>query len=170
MSGQFGFGTSGSSPGPFRPSNYRVREVRFSVMRQSASDPRELSNPSAIIDLVHALGDTIIPDDAREHFIVLMLNAKNRLVAFHRVSTGTLSSTLVQPREVFGPALRTMGVGSIVLVHNHPSGDPTPSREDIRLTRQLAEAGRLLDLPVHDHVVIGDADAWISFSERGLLC
>ena len=176
MGGQFGFGTSGSSPGPRsgamfgRAINYRVREVRFSVVRESASDPRELSHPSAVVQLVRRLGDAIIPDDAREHFVVLMLSAKNRLVAFHRVSTGTLSGTLVQPREVFGPALRTMGVASIVLVHNHPSGDPTPSREDIRLTRQLADAGRLLDLPVHDHVVIGDANAWLSFSERGLLC
>jgi DNA repair protein RadC len=175
MNGEFGFGASGSSPGPSgaamfgRPVNYRVREVRFSVVRESAFDPRELSNPAAVIDLVLALGDACIPDDAREHFIVLMLNAKNRLVAFHRVSTGTLSGTLVQPREVFGPALRTMGVASIVLVHNHPSGDPTPSREDLRLTRQLIEAGRLLDMPVHDHVVIGDANAWLSFSERGLL-
>jgi DNA repair protein RadC len=150
--------------------NYRVREVRFSVVRASASsDPRELSNPGSVVDLVRSLGDSMIPDDAREHFIVLMLNAKNRLVAFHRVSTGTLSGTLVQPREVFGPALRTMGVASIVLVHNHPSGDPTPSREDVRLTRQLAESGRLLDLPVHDHIVIGDAEAWMSFSDRGLL-
>ena len=175
MSGQFGFGTSGSSPGPsgaaiFRHSvNYRVREVRFSVVRVSAFDPRELSTPAAVVDLVRRLGDAAIPDDAREHFLVLMLNAKNRLVAFHRVSTGTLSGTLVQPREVFGPALRTMGVASIVLVHNHPSGDPTASREDIRLTRQLVDAGRLLELPVHDHVVIGSADAWMSFSERGLL-
>jgi DNA repair protein RadC len=87
MRGQFGFGTSGSSPGPSsaamfeRAVNYRVREVRFSVVRESAFDPRELSNPAAVIDLVLTLGDAMIPDDAREHFLVLMLNAKNRLVA-----------------------------------------------------------------------------------------
>jgi DNA repair protein RadC len=175
MSGQFGFGTSGSSPGPSAvtsegPVNYRIREVRFSVVRESASDPHELSTPAAVFDLVSKLGDAMFPDDAREHFVVLMLNAKNRLVAFHRVSTGTLSGTLVQPREVFGPALRTMGVASIVLVHNHPSGDPTPSREDIRLTRQLAESGRLLDLPVHDHVVVADGTgSFVSLREQGVL-
>jgi DNA repair protein RadC len=178
MSGQFGFGTSGSSPGLSsaamfeRRVNYRVREVRFSVVRESVSDPRDLSTPAAVVDLVSKLGDAMIPDDAREHFIVLLLNAQNRLVAFHRVSSGTLSGTLVQPREVFGPALRTMGVASIVLVHNHPSGDPTPSREDLRLTRQLVDAGRLLDMPVHDHVIVGtglDSAAWVSFADRGLL-
>jgi DNA repair protein RadC len=65
-----------------------------------------------------------------------------------------------------------MGVASIILVHNHPSGDPTPSREDLRLTRQLSEAGKLLDVPVHDHVILGtglDSAAWVSFADRGLL-
>jgi DNA repair protein RadC len=176
MNGEFGFGASGSSPGPSgaamfgRPVNYRVREVRFSVVRESVSDPRELSPPASVVALVGKLGDAMLPDDAREHFVVLMLNAKNRLVAFHRVSTGTLSGTLVQPREVFGPALRTMGVASIVLVHNHPSGDPTPSREDLRLTRQLVEAAHLLDLKLHDHIIVGNgADAFMSFADRGIL-
>ena len=176
MNGEFGFGASGSSPGSSkaamlrRSANYHVREVRFSVVRESVSDPRELSNPAAVIDLVLTLGGACIPDDAREHFIVLMLNARNRLVAFHRVSTGTLSGTLVQPRKIFGPALRTMGVASVVLVHNHPSGDPTPSREDLRLTRQLVDAGRLLDMPVHDHIIVGNgADPFMSFADRGIL-
>jgi DNA repair protein RadC len=88
MSGQFGFGTSGSSPGPFRPRNYRVCEVRFSVVRESASDLRDLSNPSAVNSLVRGLGDTMIPDDAREHFSVLMLNAENRLVAQREAHSG----------------------------------------------------------------------------------
>jgi DNA repair protein RadC len=71
---------------------------------------------------------------------------------------------------VLGPALRIMGVASLVLVHNHPSGDPIPSQDDIRLTRQLVEAGRLLDLTIHDHVIIGDGrDACVSFVEQGLL-
>jgi len=183
MSGQFGFGATGSSPPQKRPprragapaaANYRIREVRFSVVREphETYDPRELAKPVAVVELVRRLGDLCIPDDAREHFVLFMLNAKNSLVAFHRVSTGTLSSTLVAPREVFGPALRTMGIASLVLVHNHPSGDPEPSREDARLTRQLVEAGPLLDVPVVDHIVIGSLgrDArWISFAERRLL-
>jgi DNA repair protein RadC len=73
------------------------------------------------------------------------------------------------PARSLRPALRE-GAASLVLIHNHPSGDPTPSREDIRLTRQLVDAGRLLDLPVHDHVIVGNGPgAWVSFTERGLL-
>ena len=70
---------------------------------------------------------------------------------------------------MFGPALRVMGVASIILVHNHPSGEPTPSREDLRLTKQLVEAGQLLDITVHDHVIVGAAGAYVSFADRGLL-
>lgn len=160
------FKTNGNSP----PRNYRVREVRFSVVRESSPNPANLSSPSDVADLIRALGENAIPDDAREHFVVLMLNAQNRLVAFHRTATGTLSASLVHPREVFGPALRTLGVASLILVHNHPSGDPTPSREDTRLTRQLSEAGKLLDITVHDHLIIGNGTGrWVSFAERGLL-
>ena len=160
------FTTNGNSP----PENYRVREVRFSVVRASAPAPANLASPAAVADLIRALGEDAVPDDAREHFLVLMLNAQNRLVAFHRAAIGSLSASLVHPREVFGPALRTMGVASLILVHNHPSGDPTPSREDVRLTRQLSEAGRLLDLAVHDHVIVGNGTGqWVSLAERGLL-
>jgi DNA repair protein RadC len=62
-----------------------------------------------------------------------------------------------------------MGVASIILVHNHPSGEPAPSREDLRLTKQLVEAGKLLDITVHDHVILGTGDAYVSFADRGLL-
>jgi len=147
--------------------NYCVHEVRFTVVRESgAPDPWLLDQPSKAAELAR----DVLPDDAREHFAVFCLDARLKLVALHFVSVGTLNASLVHPREVFGPALRLMGVASLVLVHNHPSGDPAPSREDIRLTRQLVEAGRLLDIPVHDHVVIGNGTgAHVSFAERGLL-
>src|SRR5262249_14495206 len=151
-------------PGPV---NYSVRVVRFAVVREATeSVPRTLSTPEAAATLAREL----LPDDAREHFGVFLLNARNGLVAYHEVSTGSLSASLVHPREVFGPALRLMGVASLILVHNHPSGDPTPSQEDVRLTRQLAEVGRLLDITVHDHVIIGNgASAYVSMAARGLL-
>jgi DNA repair protein RadC len=86
-----------------------------------------------------------------------------------RAADGALNASLVHPREVFGPALRE-GSASLVLIHNHPSGDPTPSREDIRLTHQLVQTGKLLALPVHDHVIVGNGtNAWVSLAERGLL-
>lgn len=98
----------------------------------------------------------------------MLLDAQNGLVAAHHVSTGTLSASLVHPREVFGPALRVLGVASVVLIHNHPSGDTTPSREDLRLTRQLVEAGKMLDIRVYDHVIIGNGgDEYVSLAQRG---
>jgi DNA repair protein RadC len=119
---------------------------------------------------VATLARELIPDDAREHFGVFFLNARNGFVAYHEVSTGTLSASLVHPREVFGPALRLMGIASLILVHNHPSGDPEPSREDIRLTRQLVDVAKVLDLPIHDHVIIGNGtDAYVSMAGRGLV-
>ena len=147
--------------------NYAVNVVRFTVVREApAVAPRTLSDP----DAVAALARDLIPDDAREHFGVFLLNAQNRLVGYHEVSTGTLSASLVHPREVFGPALRLLGVASLILVHNHPSGNPEPSPEDLRLTRQLVDAGRLLDLTVHDHVIVGNGSAaHVSLAGRGLM-
>lgn len=149
--------------------NYTIEAVKFQVVREpGAPDPRLASGPADVVALVKTLG--MIPDDAKEHFVVLMLNARNQCIAWHHVSEGTLNASLVHPREVFGPALRMLGVAGLVLVHNHPSGDPAPSREDIRLTRQLVEGARLLDMQIHDHVVIGNGtNTYVSFSERGLI-
>jgi DNA repair protein RadC len=137
------------------PSRYKLHVVSFSVVREAVPEPQPrptLSDPSAVAHLARQ----IIADDAKEHFWTLMLDSQNRLVAAHEVSVGTLSASLVHPREVFGPALRVLGVASVVLIHNHPSGDVTPSREDLRLTRQLVDSGKLLDIRVHDHVIIGN--------------
>jgi DNA repair protein RadC len=83
------------------------------------------------------------------------------------VSEGTLSSSLVHPREVFKPAILEPAA-SLILLHNHPSGDPTPSREDLKLTRQLVECARLLDLRINDHVVIGRG-RYVSLAEKGMI-
>ncbi len=116
---------------------------------------------------VHAAFGPLMEDLPREVFRVALLDAQNGLLRDLIVSEGTLSSSLVHPREVFKPAILEPAA-SIVLVHNHPSGDPTPSREDVRLTRQLAECARLLDLRIHDHVVIGRG-RYVSLAERGIL-
>ena len=89
---------------------------------------------------------------AQESFQVLLLNSKNHLINRHMVSLGLVDASLVHPREVMRPAI-TEGASAIVLVHNHPSGDPTPSAEDIRITRQLIEAGRIIDIRVLDHIM-----------------
>src|SRR5437667_9282367 len=106
-------------------------------------------------------------DLKREVFRIALLDAQNGLLKDRIVSAGTLSSSLVHPREVFKLAILE-SAASVILLHNHPSGDPTPSREDIRLTRQLAECAKLLDLPIHDHVVIGHG-RFVSLAERGII-
>ncbi|MBX3132726.1 MAG: DNA repair protein RadC [Gemmatimonadaceae bacterium] len=102
-----------------------------------------------------------------EEFHVAVLDAQHRLERDVLVTRGILNSSLVHPREVFREAIAERAA-SIVLVHNHPSGDPTPSSDDRAITTQLVAAGRLLDIPIHDHVVIGRG-RFVSFAEMGLL-
>lgn len=102
---------------------------------------------------------------AQECFVVIALNAKNRVIERHLVSLGTVSSALVHPRECFRPLIEC-AASACILAHNHPSGDPTPSAEDIKITRQLIGAGEILGIKVLDHVVIG-ATA-LSLRESGL--
>jgi DNA repair protein radc len=106
-------------------------------------------------------------DAAQEHFCALFLDAKNGVIAERTIHIGTLTASLVGPREVFREALRE-GASSVIVVHNHPSGDPTPSPEDVRVTRTLAEVGRVLDVPLLDHVVIGH-HRYVSLAEAGQL-
>ena len=116
---------------------------------------------------VYAAFGPLMEDLKREVFRVALLDAQNGLLRDIVVSEGTLSASLVHPREVFKPAILE-SAASVILLHNHPSGDPTPSREDIRLTRQLVECARLLDLRVHDHVIVGRG-RFISLAERGMI-
>lgn len=103
----------------------------------------------------------------QEHFIILLLNAKNEVIRETTISIGTLDMSVAHPREIFREAIRRSSAG-ILLVHNHPSGDPEPSLEDLQLTRRLVEAGRLLEIEVVDHVIIGDG-RFVSLREKGLL-
>ncbi len=103
----------------------------------------------------------------KETFLVLILNAKNRVLREVVVSEGILNQTLMHPREAFQEAVRDSAAG-IVLVHNHPSGDPAPSRNDRAVTRRLVEAGRIIGIPVLDHVIVGDG-TYYSFEEAGTL-
>jgi DNA repair protein RadC len=106
-----------------------------------------------------------------ECFIVLCLDAKNGMKAAEIVTAGVLDSCLVHPREVFRPAIMR-NAAAVVVVHNHPSGDTSPSAEDIRITRELLQAGKILDVHVLDHVVIGMTAAglkWTSLRESGLV-
>lgn len=103
----------------------------------------------------------------KEHFMSLMINAKGQIIEEVEVSVGDLCSSTTHPREVFVDAVRR-SAGSVVFVHNHPSGDPTPSEVDIETTRRLMEAGELLGIPVLDHIVIGDG-SFVSMKAKGMI-
>lgn len=103
----------------------------------------------------------------REHFRVISLSTKNHVLGISPISIGSLNSSLVHPRECFKEAIRRNS-NAIILLHNHPSGDPTPSKEDIEVTRRLADGGKILGIEVLDHVIIGD-NRFISLKEQGIL-
>ncbi|MPN14686.1 hypothetical protein SDC9_162013 [bioreactor metagenome] len=105
--------------------------------------------------------------EVKEHFIVILLSTKNHIIATPTISVGTLNASLVHPRELFKEAIN-YSAASVILVHNHPSGDPTPSKEDIELTQKLVKAGKLLDISVLDHVIIGD-NKYVSLKEKGII-
>jgi DNA repair protein RadC len=100
-----------------------------------------------------------LKDLLQEQFIVLVLNTKNRIIKEEVISKGTLNSSIIHPREIFKSAIRESG-NAIIVVHNHPSGDCTPSDEDIEITERIAEAGRTLNIPLLDHVIVGKRKWW----------
>jgi len=135
-------------------------EIGRSVERDVAPSRACLRSPERVFRLMQPE----LRGLEQEVFYALALDARHRLRQRVRVSSGTLTGSLVHPREVFREAIR-FGAAALVVVHNHPSGDPEPSAEDQALTRRLVEAGKLLGIPLLDHVVIG-ADRWVSLRER----
>lgn len=123
---------------------------------------KQIKGPQDVADLV--MGEMQHLD--REHFKALLLNTKNRVIRIETISIGTLNSSSVHPRELFKNAV-LYSAAAIILVHNHPSGDPTPSDQDIEITERLVEAGKLLGIEVLDHVIIGNSFA--SMKQTGLL-
>lgn len=122
-----------------------------------------LSNPQCVF----ALFSPRLRDTRKEQFFACLLDCKNRPIDIELVSVGTANFAVVHPREVFAPAI-TAGAVSILMVHNHPSGDPTPSREDITLTKRLSDVGNMVGIPVIDHVIVGDR-TYHSLREGGVL-
>ncbi len=122
-----------------------------------------IRSPQDVADLVMAR----LCREQREHFIALLLSTKNQVLAMPVIAVGSLNAAIVHPREVFRQAV-SHSAAAVIAVHNHPSGDPAPSKEDLQLTRQLVEAGRILDIPLLDHVVIGD-QRHISLKEQGAI-
>lgn len=139
----------------------------FELGRRAAAEPaRRDSRIQGPGDVYRRLGPAL-RDRRQEEFWAVYLDTQNRVISERCVTVGLLNSSLVHPREVFAPAI-VHAAASVVLAHNHPSGDPDPSPEDLEVTWQLVESGRLLGIPVRDHIVIGDG-RYISLLERGLV-
>jgi DNA repair protein RadC len=118
----------------------------------------------------HDVATLVSPDlqtEKREHFIALFLDTRNQVVKRKTISIGGLDASLIHPRELFKEAISCFSA-SVIVCHNHPSGDPTPSQDDLDVTQRLMEAGKIIGIDVLDHVVIGDGK-WISLKERGLM-
>src|SRR2546425_2623108 len=135
-----------------------VREGRVACYEQQI---RSSANASAILQ-------TYLADVDREHFVVLLLNQKNRVIGLHTVSVGSLTASVVHPRETFKAAILA-NAAAIICGHNHPSGDCQPSKEDRAITARLVEGGKLLGISVLDHVIIGGEGRYFSFADEGLL-
>jgi DNA repair protein RadC len=135
--------------------------------RRMAEEEREEGAPLRSPRDVFAVFGGRLEDLPVEEFHVAVLDSQHRLERDVLVTRGILNSSLVHPREVFREAIAERAA-AIILVHNHPSGDPTPSADDRAVTEQMVAAGRLLDIPVHDHVIIGRG-RYTSFAEAGLL-
>lgn len=142
---------------------YRIACIRDSFVR--AEEVPALDRPSEVVKLAHAV---IGPGEEREHFLVMYLDVRNKVKGCSVVSVGTLAASLVHPREFFRGAI-IQGAAAVVAVHNHPSQDASPSIEDKATTKRLVEAGKLLGIPLVDHVIITEGDAYFSFRESGLL-
>ena len=127
---------------------------------------KKINSPEKVAEVaINVLG---LHEQAEESFYIFTLDTKNKINGIFEVSRGSLSSSIVHPREVFKRAL-LQNANSIILLHNHPSGDPTPSGEDIDITNRLIEAGDLLGIRVLDHIVVGDESNYISFKEKTLM-
>ncbi len=147
-----------------------ISVYRISLVRDESVpfDQKRLSNPQhaqkVIQNLIEAQGQ---PD--REQFCVLLLNTKNKMIGLNIVSTGCLSSATVHPREVLKPAILA-NAGAMVLCHNHPSGDTSPSSEDRAITKRIILASSFVGITVHDHIIINmEDDEFFSFADEGLI-
>jgi len=143
-------------------------EAAFELSRRILSQAKWFSNQK--VTSPQEIAEIFIPmlrDDSKEKFIVVCLNSSNKIIKHETISIGNLNSSVVHPREIFKVAIDCSSA-SIILIHNHPSGNPEPSNEDIRITKKVVESGKILDIPVFDHLIIA-GDTFTSFVEKRLI-
>ena len=152
------------------PRGHRVRELVVAYRSLRASDGRVVDVPAVALSNARnaaAVLGPLVADQVVEVFGVACLSTKHRLLTWHVLSRGTRDSTPVSLPDVFLPACLTPGATGVMVVHNHPSGDPTPSPDDARLTLRLCAAADVLDIALLDHLIVGDEGRYFSFHESG---
>jgi DNA repair protein RadC len=140
----------------------------FEISRRIQSQSKWFSNKK--ITSPQDIADIFVPllrDEVKERFIVVCLNSANKIIKYEIISIGNLNSSIVHPREVYKVAIDSLAA-SIILIHNHPSGNTEPSNEDISITRKIVEAGKIIDIPVFDHLIIA-GNNYVSFVEKRLI-
>lgn len=144
----------------------RVDIVSLKVVKESSLlyGKRKISSPSDAIEI----GRSMLDGSDREKLLLCCLNTKNEPTNLNIVSIGSLNSSIVHPREVFKLAILGNSA-SIILFHNHPSGDTTPSKEDINITQRIKEAGKIIGIELIDHIILGDENKYISLKEKGII-
>lgn len=142
---------------------YKLQMVKEKAARYDIN--KNVSSPKEVYTALRTVFELDIL--AEEHLVMFALDTKNKIVGAFDVATGSLNSSIVHPREVFKRALLN-NAASIIVAHNHPSGDPTPSSEDINITSRLKECGEILGVKLLDHIIVGD-DSYSSLKEKGLL-
>ena len=124
---------------------------------------KKITSPADVAEIFIPL----LRDELKEQFVVVCLSSANKIIRYERISLGNLNSSVVHPREIFKLAIENNSA-SIILIHNHPSENPEPSNEDISITRKIVEAGKIMDIPVFDHIIIAGS-SYTSFVERRLI-
>lgn len=125
--------------------------------------PKKITSPADVAEIFIPL----LRDELKEQFIVVCLSSANKIIRFEKISIGNLNSSVVHPREIFKVAIENNSA-SIILIHNHPSENPEPSNEDISITKKLVESGKIMDIPIFDHIIIA-GNSYTSFVERRLI-
>lgn len=157
--------TSVKGVGPKKAEQIKAfREISRRIYEEPYLQGVKITGPE---DVYHLVGPSLIHQQV-ENFKIILLNTKNIVTSIELISIGTLNASIVHPRDVFNVAIRK-NANSIILAHNHPSGDPTPSNEDISITNRLIDVGGLVGIKVLDHVIIGSSGKHLSFKEKNLI-
>lgn len=146
---------------------YKIDEIKVvSLSVKETSDPPKVDTPEKVFDLwFEPVANAPQFDPEKEHFVMFALNTRNRVKGWQIVTQGIIDAALIHPREVFRPAI-VMAASAVIVAHNHPSGDTSPSAEDLKITRQLVDAGAIIGIHCLDHVIIGNP-GFLSLRESG---